>query len=323
MRTPLLAALAGVAVLAGCGGSDSSDTPPPEPKPTAQIEDFPSANGKSLQDLQSKLPAGPVLAPSVSVIDRGTNRVGFALFDAARKQISGAPVAIYTARPDGTGVRGPFVARSESLAVKPQFESRTTSQDPDAAHSVYVADVPFRRKGTAVITAVARMDGRLVATSATSMKVGAQGDPPDVGDRAPLIHTPTVASVGGDISKIDTRVPPAPDLHQVDFADVLGKKPIVLVFATPQLCQSRVCGPVVDVAEQVKSQSGAGVAFIHQEIYRDNDVSKGFRPQLAAYRLPSEPWIFVIDRAGRISARFEGAISVGELQRAVAKVRSA
>ena len=41
-------------------------------------------------------------------------------------------------------------------------------------------------------------------------------------------------------------------MHDVDFADVVGKKPTVLLFATPALCQSRVCGPVVDVAEQVK-----------------------------------------------------------------------
>jgi hypothetical protein len=41
---------------------------------------------------------------------------------------------------------------------------------------------------------------------------------------------------------------------------------------------------------------------------------------VADWRLASEPWTFVIDRSGRISTRFEGAYSVGELQRAVAKV---
>ena len=61
---------------------------------------------------------------------------------------------------------------------------------------------------------------------------------------------------------------------------MLGKKPVVLTFATPQLCQSRVCGPVVDVVEQVKATATKGVAFIHQEIYKDNDINKGFRPQV-------------------------------------------
>ncbi|MDX6658231.1 MAG: hypothetical protein QOH62_3024, partial [Solirubrobacteraceae bacterium] len=92
------------------------------------------------------------------------------------------------------------------------------------------------------------------------------------------------------------------------------------IFATPQLCQSRVCGPVVDVAEQVKSETKADVAFIHNEIYVDNNPNKGLRPQLATYGLQTEPWIFVIDRTGRITDRFEGALSVDELKAAVAKV---
>ena len=51
---------------------------------------------------------------------------------------------------------------------------------------------------------------------------------------------------------------------------MLGKKPVVLLFATPALCQSRVCGPVTDAAEQVKQEFGDRVAFIHQEVYNNN-----------------------------------------------------
>lgn len=323
-RSVLALAAVGLAVtVAGCGGSDTSSTPPPRPKPTASAASFPKPPaGANMQALVDQYPQGPNLAVSVSVLNPGTDRVAFALFDDARKQLGNAAVAVYTANTDGSGVRGPFVARSESLAVKPQFESRTTAQDPDAAKSVYVADVPLPRKGKQVLLAVAKLDGRMVTTTATTIQVGPKGaQPPRVGERAPRVHTPTLASVGGDASKISTRVPPAEDLLRTDLYDVLGKKPVVLVMATPQLCQSRVCGPVVDVAEQVKAAVGDDVAFIHQEIYRDNDVSKGFMPQVAAYRLPTEPWIFVIGRDGRVAARFEGALSVGELQRAVAAVR--
>ena len=38
--------------------------------------------------------------------------------------------------------------------------------------------------------------------------------------------------MGGDIASIDTRLPPS-SMHEADFADVLGKKPVVLLFATP------------------------------------------------------------------------------------------
>ena len=139
---------------------------------------------------------------------------------------------------------------------------------------------------------------------------------PDVGEKAPVIHTPTASDVGGDMAKIDTRVPPD-QMHKVDFADAVGKKPIVLVFATPALCQTRVCGPVVDVAQQVADGYGDEADFIHMEVYNDNEISKGPRPQLRAYNLESEPWTFLIDRNGIVRDRLEGAYGVSELEAAM------
>jgi hypothetical protein len=323
-RLPLLLVLVAVAGLgAACGSSDSANTPPPQPEPTGTPADFPTANDKTLNDLASMAEGkGPVLAPSVSILHRGVNRFGFGLFDTAQKQITGAEVAIYTARQNGSGVRGPYVARSESMTVKPQFESQTTAQDPAAAKSVYVADVPFKHTGKQAVIAIAKLDGRLLVTNGYSVNVTRPGrfEPPDVGDRAISVHTQTLTDVGGDAAALDTRRPEATDLLQNDLADVLGKRPVVITFATPQLCQSRVCGPTVDIVEQVKATARKDVAFIHQEVYQDNQVNKGLRAQLVAWRLQTEPWTFVIDRGGRISTRFEGGFSVGELQRAVAKV---
>ena len=110
-------------------------------------------------------------------------------------------------------------------------------------------------------------------------------------------------------------------MHKDDLAEVLGKEPVVLLFATPQFCQSRVCGPVVDEAEQVNQTDGKGVSFIHMEIYKDNNPSLGARPQVKAFRLESEPWLFVIDKRGIIRTRIEGAWSVPELERAVRAVQ--
>jgi hypothetical protein len=319
----LISLLAVGGVAAGCGGSSNKgNTAPPQPEPTAAPADFPSAAGKSLSDLASMAQGqGPVLAPSVSLVGAGGNRFGFALFDTARKPITGAQVALYTARADGSGLRGPYVARSESLAVKPQFESQTTAQDPAAATAVYVADVPFKRMGKQAVIGMARLDGRLLVTNPYGVDVTTgKGGPPGPGDQAIKVHTQTLTDVAGDASQLDTRRPPAKDLLQDDLADVLGKRPVVITFATPLLCQSRVCGPVVDVVEQVKASSPKNVAFIHQEIYNDNQVNKGLRSQVTAWRLRTEPWTFVIDRTGKVSTRFEGAFSAGELQRAVAKV---
>jgi hypothetical protein len=309
-------AVAAAAAIAGCGGGGGTVASQPAARPA----DFPAAGATSTPAQISALPRGPIFAPSVSVFRAGSNRVGFGLFTADRKQIDNAEAALYTADPTGRLLGGPYPAHLESLAVAPQFQSETVAKDPLAAKGVYVADVPLPKAGKYVIFALTRLGGKLQQAGATEAVAGAPGAPPDVGQAAIAVHTPTVAQVGRNLASIDTRVPPAPDLQQVDFASVLRHKPVVLLFATPALCQSRVCGPVVDVEEQIKSQTGNRVAFIHMEIYNNNDVSKGYRPQVGAYRLPSEPWLFAIDRNGRIAARLEGAFSVAELKAVVAKL---
>ncbi len=320
----MLAAI--LVALSACGGGDDGDgaaAPAREPV-AASPADFPSAKGKTLEQLKGGLKQGAVLAPSSATSMRPgrANRLGFAIVDLANKQIDVSQVAVYTARQDGTQLRGPFVARKESLDVATPYRSAQTASDLANGKTFYVAEPEFASTGAHVAFGLVRLDGRLVVADAPmALKVGAKNGPPDVGDRAIRMHTLTGADVGGDLRKLTTRVPPAPELLNTDFADVLGKKPVVLLFATPALCASRTCGPVVDIAEQVRAQSGKGVTFIQQEIYQDNDPGKPVREQVAAWRLPTEPWAFVIDRAGRVSARFEGVFSVGELARAVARVK--
>jgi hypothetical protein len=307
--------------LAACGEDEQPSAPPPEPA-AARPADFPSATGKTRQDLVRGLPQGPVFAPSTSLLTVGDNRFGFALFDAAQKQVEASAVALYTSRKDGSDLQGPFTARRESFAVKPPYRSAQAAGDLANGDAFYVTTLPFKRAGKRVLTALARMDGRLVAASGFELPVHAGGGPPNIGDEAIDMHTLTPEDVGGDLSRLTTRIPADRDQVTTDLADVLGKKPVILLFATPQLCASRVCGPVTDIAEQVRAESGGGVVFIHQEIYIDNNVSKGTRPQVNTYKLPTEPWLFAIDRTGKVVARFEGAFSTGELARVVEKLKA-
>src|SRR6478752_10498411 len=314
-------ALLVAASIAGCGGADAVSAPPPPPEPSARPADFPAAKGRTLADLRSESGRSLVFAPTtVKALHKGMNRYGFGLYDVAGKQVTGAKVAIYTAHEDGTGLRGPFIARSESLTVDSAFQSRTTSADANAAKAVYVAEVPFHRWGRQIVAAVAKLDGRLIMTNPyTADAVRGAVGPPGVGQKAIRVHTRTLADVGDDASQLDTRIPPATDLLRTDLYNVLGHKPVVITFATPALCRSRVCGPVVDIVEQAKAHAPEGVAFIHQEIWKDNRVAKGnVQGPVAAWRLQTEPWTFVIAKSGRIAARFEGPFSLGELQRAIA-----
>ena len=313
----LLGALALVLVLltAACGG-DGDDEGGGGDQPISQKTDFPKASGRTLAQLREGVGAGPVLASTVSILKPGENRYGFALFDRARKQIRTESAAIYLAPSGGGPAQGPFFARNEALSVEAPYQSQTVKSDPDTARSIYVADVRFKKPGNYELMGVMKLDGRLVATEPAAAQVRREDPVPDVGEPAPRIETPTVESAGGDLKSIETRVPPG-TMHEDNFADVVGRRPVMLLFATPALCKSRVCGPVVDIAEQVKASSEGDTAFIHMEIYNQNEVEKGFRPQVGAYKLPTEPWAFAIGRDGNVAARLEGAYSERELKEAV------
>jgi hypothetical protein len=331
----LLAAVA--MALAGCGGgsgSSDSSSAAVESRSAPPKSAFPSAAGKTLAEVIEAAdgPSTLVVSPAAKVFYEGENRYPFGVFERDHTQVPDAEVALYMSRvplPKGAvqgteseresfekalqrPALGPYPAAVESMETLPAFRALTTTSDPDAASAVYHATVDFTQDGVWRMVALIREDGELRTSQLPSPSVGAFARVPRPGQKAPLIHTPTPADVGGDLGKITTRVPPDTQ-NEVDYADVLGKEPIVLLFATPQFCQSRVCGPVVDVAEQLKQIYGDKAAFIHMEIYEDNDPSKPVRPQVRAFHLPSEPWLFAIDRSGRIESEIEGAFGVEEL----------
>jgi hypothetical protein len=122
--------------------------------------------------------------------------------------------------------------------------------------------------------------------------------------------------VHGNVTLLTTRLPPE-EMHWVSFDQVLGKRPIALLFSTPALCTSRVCGPVTDIDVELAHQFGGRIVFIHEEVYVDNQASKGLRLQLKAFHLETEPWLFAVNRRGVIVARLEGAFGVNELHQAL------
>ncbi len=324
LLAPALAAGAVVLAAAGCGGSGSSEpaataAPVPPAVKAAQrvpLAQFPKPNGRSLQDVAGQLQPGPQVGLASSVFTPGVNRLAFGLI-ASGGGFLYAPSAVYVARTPGSPAQGPFPAPADPMSVRPPYQSRTAAADGDDIKAVYAAHVPLRESGRYAVLVASRSGGKLLGGT-TTIDVAKRTAIPGVGQRPPAISTPTVASAGGDIRSIDTRIPPD-DMHQVSFKDALGHKPVALLFATPQFCQSRVCGPVTDIAVQMQAAYGKRMAFIHNEVYRDNNPKKGLRPQLLAFNLRTEPWLFVVNRKGVIVARLEGAFGVDAFRAAVLK----
>ena len=319
----IIAALAIAAFVTGCGKDDEPSNTGEPATQAPEAADFPEPGSGTLDEFIAEVgETNEVVAfPSGGVFEPGKSRLGFGLFDVAGPQIDDADVAVYVQDDKGGKIQGPFPARTESLEVQSAYKAESALEDDTS--SVYVAEVPLTESRETRAVAVLRdEEGNFTATNfQQGFPVKEQPAIPGTGESVPSVHTPTLDDVG-DVGEIDTRVPPS-TMHEEDLADVLGEKPVVLLFATPALCQSRVCGPVVDVTEQVKSEYGDKAAFIHQEIFVDNQFdpeNPKLRPQVQAFGLPTEPWLFVIDENGDVSTRIEGAFSVAELEQALEPV---
>jgi hypothetical protein len=330
-RVALAALLAAAALLAGCGGGDGDRQDPIADVPTtgglqAKVRQartpsesaFPATRGKTLQQLADEIGGGPEMGLASSVFVAGrTNRLAFGVIDSSAGFLYG-PTAIYIARTPDSKASGPYLAPADVLVTDVPFRSKQAATEADPFAAVYAARVPLKRPGGYSVMSVTLVDGRPVAAPGQIGVVTAARDRiPDVGERPPHVETDTVASARGDLAAIDTRQPPSPGLHEDSFADLVGKKPVALLFATPQLCQSRVCGPVVDEALQLQAEYGDRMAFIHQEVYVDNDPSKGLRPPLERFHLATEPWLFVVGKNGRITARLEGSFGLDAFEKAL------
>src|SRR3954453_3502227 len=330
-RLPIImAVIAAVLTVAGCGGGgdDSADGTANVPDTGGLREkvsaaaapakgDFPAVDGRSLQEVADSMQGGPEVGLAGQTYTVGPNRLAFGVIDAQGKFIYGK-TAVYMAPTPDAKARGPYPAPADVLVTDPPFRSRQAASESDLFAAVYGAHVRFPKPGNWSVLTVTQAGGGMLAAPTQVKGVTSDKDPiPQVGEAAPKVETDTVASAKGDVESIDTRIPPAPGLHQESFADVVGKKPVALLFSTPQLCQSRVCGPVTDIELQMKAKYGDRMTFIHQEVYVDNDPSKGLRKPLQQFNLRSEPWLFVVGADGKITARLEGSFGVKTFEDAI------
>lgn len=339
MRCPFSAAalLTVALVSAGCGSSSDSSSPAqsaPGPKtstattsapttpsgPPAAVNQlpaavhpvatqFPSVDGRSLTQLASLVKGTGQLGAATGVFTPGKRRFAFAVTSKSGGFVY-APTAIYIATSPTAPVKGPFLAPADPMSVPPRYRSKQNA-GPGGIQAIYAANVPLAHPGTYDLLSLTNARHGLIGASG-KLAVATSSPIPDVGQKPPAIATDT----NGPIHLLTTRLPPE-SMHSVSFDQVLGHKPVALLFSTPELCTSRVCGPVTDVLVSLQHEFSNRVAFVHQEVYVNNDPSKGLRPQLKAFHLETEPWLFVVNRKGVIVARLEGAFGVNEARAAL------
>ena len=149
-----------------------------------------------------------------------------------------------------------------------------------------------------------------------------KSEAPAIGEKAIAVTNATERDK--PLRQIHTGSDADPRFHSLTVADAITSgKPSVIVFATPSFCRTRTCGPSLQVAIRAEEKYGDRTNFIHIEPYElddsgnlvNDDKGNSFKPakEGTAWRLPTEPWVFVVDKAGRVTARFDGPYAFEEL----------
>lgn len=161
-------------------------------------------------------------------------------------------------------------------------------------------------------------DGTAV-TSQFTIEAKAESEAVAIGALAPLSQNRTLATEP-DITKLSSGNDPDPAFYQLTVADAVASgKPTVVGFITPGLCETRWCAPVLNSVATVREAVGDAANFIHIEVYGDFQALT-YVPEMAEWGLQTEPYVFVLDKEGRVTAVLAGPVSPRELQQALDEV---
>ncbi len=159
-------------------------------------------------------------------------------------------------------------------------------------------------------------DGKTIASDFI-IEVVTESGSPVLGDVPPASQNKTLATEP-DLENLSSGLDPDPALYQLTVADALEEgKPTVVGFITPGLCQTKWCAPVLGSVDQVRGEVGDSANFIHIEVF-DDFQELTFVPEMAEWGLDTrEPWVFVLNADGEVTAKFSGPLSPRELDEAL------
>ena len=278
-----LIALGCALALAGCGGSgqgSEGESTTTSAAPPETLEALWRGPGEDVAIVAGTSDFGP-----------GTNRVSFLVVDKQSKVIERPTARVWISHGLKQKPYAETAAKLEPIGVP----GGATAE----AQNIYVTSVDTPTPGTYWILAEpvgGKEDPGAREPRRPQQAAGAVGRGP--GD--PLQEPHTRAGRRPEVGHDGRAARPRPPCTTVAAA-MAAKRPFVVTFATPLYCQTRTCGPVVQITQSVaKKWQGKGVDFIHIEIYKGNDPANGTNRWVDEWKLPTEPFTFVVDRTGVI-----------------------
>lgn len=310
--------IAGMA-LSGCAAAAPDAAPTPEPTapmvtvaPEEAASVSPSGSKPSGNPMMGEGNINPILA--TTILNPGEQRVAFLLV--GKKAIIKAPEASVTATYQGQGAAD----AQEATAVYHGW--------PFGIRGAYSANMTFDRPGSWQLE-VSVDDGEVSGETVIDLEVAEESPVPAIGERPPLSQTKTLADVAG-VERLTTDYNADEDLYQITVAQAIeSPRPAVVVFASPAFCTSATCGPQVDTVKELKATYNDRADFVHVEIYDlpdeiQGDLSKArFAPAVEEWGFSSVPhwfnesWVYIMDEQGMVQHRFEGYVTLTELESAL------
>ena len=234
-----------------------------------------------------------IIIASFEGITGPKGRITMGILGEDNRPVLDAEPLVTVTRDAGDGTTTPVLTDAvplyygEGLGDRGVYVLDTDLEEP-GIHYVDVT-VPDRGRGQAGLNVVDPADSIVFAPGA----------------EFPSLATPTTDDPG-PLQSLCTQEPPC-SMHVVSLDEALGVGPVVLSIATPQFCQTAVCGPVVSVVEQVRDEVDRDdVTFIHVEVYVDEGQTP--TPTVDELRLPTEPWTWVLAGSGTVTDRFDGPV---------------
>jgi hypothetical protein len=287
------AGAAGAVVLAACGsdgddGDGDARATTTSARPTTTSTTVPITGMVAVGLLTSQLLTGR------------QERVAFALLHDNAPLGEGVAVEVaFGPDADHLGPRQPAALHDDGVPT-PYFLTSTTVDRP----------------GRSVMEV--RVNGAVAQVSPLTFVDPATSRIPVPGEKLVSVPTPTPRDPRG-VDPICTRKPPCP-LHDVSLDDALaGGQAIALLFGTPALCQTRLCGPVLDVLLGEQATFADRIQTVHAEVYTNLEDFR-LTEAMRAFHLTIDPILFLAGPGGVIEERLEGIYDRKELKDALTRL---
>jgi hypothetical protein len=279
-RRAVLLGAAATGVLAACGGGGGDG---------------------SADDTGAALPSTNLIAlfaPQGVLVTGPEQRFTLALADAEGVPLETPPAELeFTVRQDGAAEGVPVTAQAHAEGLPTAY---------------YPVRFTFDQPGLYDVTTT--IDGETLEPRV--FEVGTEGTIPAVGQALPPVETPTTADAQG-VDPICTRSPACP-FHDVTLTEALSEgRPVAFLVATPEFCQTALCGPVLDILVDA-APDAPGIRMIHSEVYAnprevDDILQAELSPAMQAYGMTFEPCLWVTDASGTVVARLDNIYDRTEL----------